>query len=552
MKPIYFLLSVFFSTAGFSQSTFMKDVVVRPIANRSAATQIVATIDYQGYEETQAYFGEGEYEVFLDNVDGVLDKPIIVLDGFDPGDSRDIGGLYNSLSFDGDNLADILRDEGFDIVILNAPQYTTNGKDIDGGSDYVQRNAMVLIEMINFLNVQKVGDEELVVLGPSMGGLIARYALSFMEQNSLDHQTRLYISFDSPHRGANIPVSLQYLINYLAQSLGDPDAQAIVDFVLNSPAAKEMLIDHLSGHLLAGSTYEQDPTKLLPEGAPNFRDTFQSELDVLGFPQNVRNVSMINGSGLSMTTGTPGMQVVDTTLDLGNSVTADVVLHFIPSAGQTINVTFFETFFLGIPLDLFSADAESFPFSDGVDSAPGGTANISSALAGGGGNQVIIDFIAALDQDDYSFVPTLSALAIDNEDDWYVAPDIGGIHNSEFVNTFIPDVNEPHVTITQGNAQFALDEIRQVILGMNDSSSIDRYLMDQNPVGDRIQIRLDPSLVYGKVEIIAFSLSGQQLLSTILTNPTNGFSLDHSLASGVYLLSINDSEGFYNLKFVVR
>jgi alpha/beta hydrolase fold len=552
MKPIYFLLSIFFSTAGFSQSTFMKEVAPRPFVSRSVATQIVATIDYQGYEETQSYFGEGEYEVFLDNVDGVLDKPIIVLDGFDPGDSRDISGLYNSLSFDGDNLADILRGEGFDIVILNAPQYTTNGKDIDGGSDYIQRNAMVLIEMINFLNVQKVGDEELVVLGPSMGGLIARYALSFMEQDSLEHQTRLYISFDSPHRGANIPVSLQYLINYLAESLGDPDAQAIVDFVLNSPAAKEMLIDHLSGHLLTGSTYEQDPTKLLPEGAPIFRDAFQSEMDVLGFPQNVRNVSMINGSGLSMTTGTAGMQVVDTTLDLGNSVTADVVLHFMPSAGQTNNVTFFETFFLGIPLDLFSADAESFPFSDGVDSAPGGTANISGALAGGGGNQVIIDFIAALDQDDYSFVPTLSALAIDNEDDWYIAPDIGGNHNSAFVNTFIPDVNEPHVSVTQANAQFALDEIRQVILGVNDSGLMDRYLIDQNPVGERIQIRLNPSLVYGKVEIIAFSLSGQLLLHTILTNPTNGFSLDHSLASGVYLLSIYDSEGIYNLKFVVR
>ena len=47
-----------------------------------------------------------------------------------------------------------------------------------------------------------------------MGGLIARYGLSFMEQNSMNHETRLYISFDSPHLGANIPVSFQYLINY--------------------------------------------------------------------------------------------------------------------------------------------------------------------------------------------------------------------------------------------------------------------------------------------------------------------------------------------------
>ena len=106
-------------------------------------------------------------------------------------------------------MADILRLEGYDIVILNAPVYTTDGKLIDGGADYIQRNALVLVELINFLNAEKVGDEELVVLGPSMGGLIARYGLSYMEQNSIEHETRLYISFDSPHRGANIPCVAQ-------------------------------------------------------------------------------------------------------------------------------------------------------------------------------------------------------------------------------------------------------------------------------------------------------------------------------------------------------
>jgi len=269
MRILYVSLFCLITLSSFSQTYFLGENNNTPINNRSVITPIVASIDYQGYDETQAYFGEGEYEIFIDNVDGILDKPIIVLDGFDPGDGRNITGLYNSLNFGGQNLADILRNEGFDIVILNAPQYTTNGKDIDGGADYIQRNAMVTIELINLLNDLKVGNEELVLLGPSMGGLIARYALSFMEQNSMDPETRLYISFDSPHRGANIPISLQYLINYLAQQLGDPTAVTLVDQVLNSPAAKEMLYDHLNAHLLAGSTFEQDPTKLLPEGAPN-------------------------------------------------------------------------------------------------------------------------------------------------------------------------------------------------------------------------------------------------------------------------------------------
>ena len=179
---------------------------------------ITATIGYQGYDETQAYFGEGEYEIFLDNIDGVLDHPIIILDGFDPGDSRDISALYASLDFGDSNLADILRDEGFDMVALNFPQYTTDGNAIDGGADYIQRNAMVLIELINLINAQKVGDQKLVIIGPSMGGLIARYGLSYMEQNSMDHETRLYISFDAPHLGANIPISFQYLIIILLKN----------------------------------------------------------------------------------------------------------------------------------------------------------------------------------------------------------------------------------------------------------------------------------------------------------------------------------------------
>lgn len=550
MRISFFLLLTLIAITSTAQSQFMRKVVDRPIQNRSVVTPIVATIGYQGYEESQEYFGEGEYEIFLDNVDGILDNPIIVLDGFDPGDGRDIAGLYNSLSFGGDNLADILRNEGYDIVILNAPQYTTAGKDIDGGADYIQRNAMVLVEMIHVLNDQKVGDEELVVLGPSMGGLIARYALAYMEQNSLEAETRLYISFDSPHRGANIPVSLQYLINYLAQVQGDPDALAIVNNVLNSPAAKEMLYDHLLGHLMAGSTYEQDPTLLLPAGAPNFRDAFQTELDALGFPQQIRNVTMVNGSSVGTTTGVPGMQVIDTNLDLGGGITTDIALHFTPESGAVNNVTAVDAFFFGIPVGSFDASAEAYAFTDGVDSSPGGTSNISGAL-GGSMNPVILAFIAALDQDEYSFIPVISSLAIDNEDDWFATPDIGGIHNSPFVNSFIPEENEPHVTVTAASAQFALDEIRQTVLATPVFSAARRYILAQNPVAENIELLLDHSTNYGNVSFTIYSLAGQQLYSDSVSNPSRGISIPQQFGSGMYFLNIQDAEGAYCLKFLV-
>ncbi|MFT5437229.1 MAG: hypothetical protein ACI840_001882 [Ulvibacter sp.] len=553
MRKILFLLITLITVSSFSQSFFQAIPEARPIANRSVIEPIVATIPYQGYDETQAFLGEGEYEIFIDNIDGVLDKPIIVLDGFDPGDSRDIAGLYNSLSFGGQNMADILRSEGFDIVVLNAPLYTTDGKDIDGGSDYIQRNAMVLVALIDLLNSQKVGDEELVVLGASMGGLIGRYGLAYMEQNSLPAETRLYISFDSPHRGANIPISLQYLINYLAQQTSDPDAIAIVDGVLNSPAAKEMLYDHLLGHLLSGSTFEQDPTLLLPVGAPNFRDAFQAELDAIGFPQQVRNVAMVNGSAVGTATGTPGIEVINTNLNIGTGVTADVNLHFTPLASQINNVTTFNSFLVGIPVATFGADAQSFATSDGIDASPGGTGDIASALGGAGTtNPIILAFINALDQEEYSFIPVLSSLAIDNEDNWFATPDIGGIHNSPFVNTYIPNNNEPHVTVTQASAQFALDEIRNGSLGLVDNDFSKKYKLTQNPVSENIQIKLNNASNYSKVIISVFAISGQQLSSDQFVNPTQEINLGHSLSSGIYLLNIKDLKGSYNLKFAVK
>ncbi len=545
----YFLSLVLFSisTAFIAQVRFQAKPDPAFYPERSVVTQIVANIAYQGYDEAQAYFGEGEYEVFLDLVDGVLDQPIILLDGFDPGDSRDIGALYASLTFGGQNLADILRAEGYDIVILNAPQYTTNGKDIDGGADYIQRNAMVLAALIEEMNAQKVGDAELVIIGPSMGGLIARYGLAYMEANSLPHETRLYISFDSPHKGANIPISLQYLINYFAQEVGDPTALAIVDGVLNSPAAKEMLVDQLLGHLLAGSTFEQDPTKLLPAGAPDFRDAFQAELDDLGFPQQVRNVTMINGSGNDTTNGVPGAEIVNTNLTIDALTDVDVALYFTPEANQTNTVTDVTVNFIGIPVATFAADAESPSTTDGVDSSPGGTASISEVLGDGGGNPVLIEFIEALQQDIYSFIPTMSALAIDT-DNWYGTPNLG---NSPFVNFYIPNENEPHVTVTAASAQFALDEIRQN-LSIADHEITSSYVLIKNPVESTINLALNTQTVAERLVATVYNLSGQRVMEKQWQQPTGELVWPHNLAGGFYVLQLNDGATIWSIKMLVK
>jgi len=522
----------------------------------NAQTPITATIGYQGYDETQAYFGEAEYQIFMDNTTNVLDKPIILIDGFDPGDTRDINGMYALLDYNGNNIADELRDEGFDFVLLNFPIYTraSDNVEVDGGSDYIQRNAMILAELISQINAQKTGNEELVVIGPSMGGLISRYALKYMEDNSLAHQTRLFISWDSPHKGANLPISIQYLMNYLAEANGgNADLQASVEATLNNPASKEMLIDHYLGHLQNGSAYEQDASSLLPEGAPNFRDAFQTELDALGFPQQTRNIAVANGSGIGAMTGSPGMVVLDNVFNIPNSggSTVDIELHFAPVAGQTIEV---EKTTIDIPIFadiVYSYNATSFGYTDGVDSAPGGKYNMQSFLGGTSGNQLLTDLINALQQSEFCFIPTISAMAIANENDWYQSLDIGNTHTSPFVAYHIPDVNEDHVTPTQANVDFILLEIRNTPASIADEILANKYLLRTNPVTDTVNIVSQNTGSSTNATISIFSLAGQRLLQKPMDTNSSLVSIPIQLNNGIYFLEIVDDETTYVKKFIV-
>ena len=133
------------------------------------------------------------------------------------------------------DLIDELNDLGYDVIIVNHPVNESNG--IDGGSDYIQRNAFTLISLVRYINETKQGNEPNVVIGPSMGGLISRYALAYMEKKLAEtgnntkwnHDTRLWVSFDSPHQGANIPIGVQKGIQYFADEFEVESAQEFLN-----------------------------------------------------------------------------------------------------------------------------------------------------------------------------------------------------------------------------------------------------------------------------------------------------------------------------------
>ena len=578
------------------------------------STAIADLVAYTAIDGTvESFAGLGEYEIFLDTDNGVLDKPIIVVDGFDPGDGRTISGLYDLLTFTGSegeqNLADLVRAQGFDVVILNFPSYfrlddnsllniddaTDNNADlvideldypgsklVNGGADFIERNAMLLIDLINTLNADKVGDEDLVIIGPSMGGLISRYALNFMENASENHETRLWISFDSPHLGANVPLGFQHQFNFLGFGLGDGlnviPLQGIVNGLLKSPAARQLLVDHFESHLVDGSEFEFDPAKLLPEAHP-YRGIFEQDITTLtttGYPQNTRNVSIINGSGIgnpyqsiALTNVTPGFTALDIQdLSIPASplpqTTADITINLTPTTAdgpQLISKVFVEGFLIFgfITLVDVEIEAQAPTFSDGVDAASGGLFDLGGFTQGLGGDPIIDSFLASLTLDKFSFIPSVSGMALEvspaNEVNWYHTIDLGDplgdtINNTPFINWYMPDDNENHVELTEANVAFALSEIIPETLSNTDFENITSVKIEKNPVSDELTIL--SNRILDDVTISLIDITGKSVFSSI-QKLDRSTSIPLHLESGLYVLNIEtDSNYKYRTKIVVK
>src|SRR5690606_39196858 len=151
---------------------------------------------------------------------GNIKKPLIVAEGFDPESllkTEKVCGSTNLKDFlksinNNSNLYSLLSDstsQHYDIVYV----------DWKNGVDDITTNADLLIKVIEWVNTKKQAAgsiEPNVVLGQSMGGLVATYALSKMEKTpGKNHDTSLLIAHDSPFQGANTPISTQFMFRHM-------------------------------------------------------------------------------------------------------------------------------------------------------------------------------------------------------------------------------------------------------------------------------------------------------------------------------------------------
>ncbi|MFD8481495.1 esterase/lipase family protein [Kitasatospora sp. NPDC059673] len=208
-----------------------------------------------------------------------LVRPVILSDGFSGGKSS-LDQLWNGLEENGNfRFVSELHATGCDVIILGYNDRTAS----------ITANADTAIDCIRRALAERVGRSKLVVGGFSMGGLITRYALAKMENdpNMPDHETALYLSYDTPHQGAWFPVALQAFTHFATENWGDtPELGPVLrqfSGLLNSTAAKQMARWHLDK--LTGT----------PGEAPE-RAAFLTALDeVGGWPRTLRTIGVANG-----------------------------------------------------------------------------------------------------------------------------------------------------------------------------------------------------------------------------------------------------------------
>lgn len=184
-----------------------------------------------------------------------------------------------------------LRSRGYDIVYV----------DFADAGTYIQANAEFLIDVIERVNNAKITDEETVLIGASMGGIVSRYALAKMEQDGKAHCVGLFGTLDTPHNGANIPLAVQ-AFGWHMHATGD---NHLAWNAMDTPAARQQLIKHLGTAVQEGVvTPENDPliyttpmdfSELLGADYSILRNQLRDDLQGLGWPTMPRKIALLNG-----------------------------------------------------------------------------------------------------------------------------------------------------------------------------------------------------------------------------------------------------------------
>lgn len=419
-----------------------------------------------------------------------LVRPLIVAEGYDASTiAPDVADAYTIDRFmsdigqsgwpSGTTFRDALDNIGFyDIVFI----------DYANGTDDIRRNAALFEDVVAWVNRTKVGMERNVVMGLSMGGLVARYGLARMEKAQPNStQTRLLITHDSPHRGANTPLGLQALTRQSIISLftffSTADLSPALDQsnrLLDEPATRQLLIlratDANSG----------------AESSPFVNGEYRNMITFSGTQPPYRLIATSQGSQCGVGSLAPYAELVRSTGEVylwslpfikRRSIQMDIIVNALPPFGQSQRISHLHVYskrriagLINITVNLMNKSYNSPTSTLPWDGLPGGTQNIASS-AGSKIPSVNIPYAPLIEATlqtqlagDFCFVPTISALDIaDLNTTTANGTYVGGLPSASVsrVNNFIAQerdfgglYNLEHLTFTARNSEWLFKEMQ--------------------------------------------------------------------------------------------
>ncbi|WP_392671937.1 esterase/lipase family protein [Streptomyces sp. LN785] len=360
------------------------------------------------------YYGKGHKQ---------LVKPFITADGFNSGPSK-LGELWEYLEGGAYRFISRLRERGYDVIIVG----------FDERSASILDNSRVAREAIMRAIAQRTGDAPLKVGGFSMGGLVTRHALAKMESEQIDHQTDLYFSYDSPHRGAWIPIALQAFAHYIR------DLDSRFSDQINSPAAQQLLWRHIP---------EWDST---PEQSQQ-RTAFLQEMERIGeWPMRPRKIAVANGVG---TGAGNGINPSDLAVE-GKGLSVSGTKLYTQASGSKELVAKLRV----VTLKTNEVRTSELP---AIDGAPGGTLEGFGILADGLNElDPWLGFKTDVPIRSHCFVPAVSAVDIRDvatDQDLYAPIDDMSPGDSRLDDFKLASQNEGHTLVTEELCSWIIERL---------------------------------------------------------------------------------------------
>lgn len=254
-------------------------------------------------------------------------NPFVIVEGFDPVrygnnavlESQNYGKL-GPKDFIDNNLSYLIK-SNYDIFYLDFQDCKLS----------IKTNSQLLQKTLDQIKGYNLSNNPVIVMGSSMGGLIARYCLRKMELDGLRHGVSTLICQDTPNLGANVPLGYLYsahsLIDiynrYVSRFKDIKDPLSYLRDIIHCQAAKEMLYNYVNEQGVIDNTEHE---------------SFLSEMSFIGYPHGddgmLRCIAISNGNNQIVN---PTRSLFNCTGYISTSSLADVLTSLIqPLAGVSL------------------------------------------------------------------------------------------------------------------------------------------------------------------------------------------------------------------------